>query len=146
MGIFDSIKESFQGHLDKKKEEKAMMDRLRMEAEAEKQRLFEEKFKVDAMEVAKAQAYKESAEKSGLQKLRATNRLRNLNQNNVAPGSWFEKLSEFTKKNIAKREENLSRTKEMRTTAEKIKQERDVHKINRNNPRTSGFGSSSWKM
>jgi len=150
MSILDNIKEGIQGHFDKKKQQREMMEQLQVEAAIEKQKLFKEKFKENAFEVAKAQAYKEAAEKSGLQKLRATNRARRLSENNIAPGTFFEKLSEYTKKNIAKREENLERTKLMRETAENMKkateQKRATERGQRIQDKPFASKQSSWKM
>lgn len=125
MNFFDSVKKSFKNHFDKKAEDREFIERLRFEANVKQKMIFEEEFKKNAFEVAKARAYKEAAEKSGLQKLRATNRARNLaNNSNQDPGSFFAKLQEYTHKTKARREENLKRTAEMRKEAEKIRNER----------------------
>jgi len=124
MTILESVKAGLKNHFDKKKEKREFEERLRLEAEIERRRIFEEEFKRDAKLVAIAQAKREAAEKSGLQKLRAVNRARNLNTLSETPGSFFEKLSNYTKKNIAKREENLKRTAEMRATAKQMREER----------------------
>ena len=149
MSILDNIKEGIQGHFDKKKQQKEMMEQLEVEAAIEKQKLFKEKFRENALEVAKAQAYKEAAEKSGLQKLRATNRARRLNEDTVAPGTFFSKLSDYTKKNISQREDNLARTKLMRETAEKMKLEREQKRVTEREQRIQnrpGIRKSTWKM
>lgn len=143
MGIFDSLKNSLSGHFDKKREEKEWLERLQKEAVQEERKVFEEQFKKNAFEVAKKRAFKDAAEKSGLAKLQAINRSRRLSEGNIPPGSFFSRLSEFTKKNIANREENLSRTKLMREEAQKIREEKMGEKSSHG---PSSFGSPSWKM
>ncbi len=144
MSLFDSIGNGIKGHLDKKKEEREFVERLQRETLVQKREIFEEEFKRNALEVAKSQAKKEAAQKSGLQKLRAQNRSRRLNNDPVAPGSFFEKLRDFTQKNKSRMHENLERTAMMRKEAEKIKQEnfakRQTPMVNR--PMSQG----TWKM
>lgn len=138
MGVFDSLKATLQGHFNKKKEDKEFEDRLRLEAAIQKRQLYEEQYRKDALEVAKAQAYKESAEATGLSKLRATNRSRRLRDNDVAPGSTFDKLREFTQKNKARTEANMKRTEEMRAAGKKIQEDR-LNKVN--SPIRKPFGN-----
>ena len=143
MGVFDSVKKAFQNHLDKKKEEQEMMDRIRKEAQMQKRQIFEEEMRKNSSVVAIAQAKKDAAKKSGLQKLRAENRLRNLNrqQGSPAPGSFFDRLREHTQKNLARRDENLKRTAEMKEVVKKIKED----KIK--TPLRKPFGqASTWRM
>ncbi len=128
MGIFDSIKNSIQEHFDKKKQDRAFEERMRLEAEVQKKQIYEEDYRKHTLVIAKAQAHKEAAENSGMAKLRATNRLRNLNEDNIAPGSFFEKLSDLTKRNKARTEANLKRTAEMREMGKKIQADRLNHK------------------
>ncbi|KKK63035.1 hypothetical protein LCGC14_2998350 [marine sediment metagenome] len=123
MGFFDYIKEGIKNHFDKKKEDREMVEKWQKEVDLQKQQIFEDEFKKNALEVARGEAKKDAASKSGLQKLRATNRLRNLENNNMAPGSFFNKLSEYTQKNLAKRQENMKKTDEMRATAKKMREE-----------------------
>lgn len=150
MGLLDSLKESFKRSNQRKQREKEIINDARLEVEIEKQRLFQEQFKINSLEVAKSQAYREAAEKSGIQKLRALNRSRRLNENNITPGSVFERLSEYTKKNLANREENLERTKAMREAAKEMKESRESQRLLQrkgsmvaNHP---GFRKSTWKM
>lgn len=124
MGIIDTIKSGLQGHFDKNREQKELEERLRFEANVHKMQIFEEEFRKNSLEVARAQAKKEAAEKSGLQKLRAVNRSAILQRGNVAPGSFFEKMRDLTQKNKANREENLKRTEAMRGTAKKMREDR----------------------
>lgn len=150
MEIWDSLKESLQRNSERKEREKQIINDARLEVEIEKQKIFQEAFKKNALEVAKGQAYKEAAEKSGLQKLRAVNRSRRLNENNITPGSIFERLSEYTKKNLANRQENLDRTKAMRNTALEMKETRDTQRLKERQDRVSlgasGFKKPIWRM
>ena len=149
MSIFDSIKSSMAKRSDKKKEEKEMLEKMQFEADVQRRIIFQEEFKKNALEVARAQAKKQAASASGLQKLRAENRARRLTETNISnPNSFLAKVSEFTQKNIAKRQENMKRTEDIRKTADEMKKERltgnqqqRVDRINR-----KSFGQSSWKM
>jgi hypothetical protein len=124
MGILDGIKDTLQGHFDKKKEDREFEERLRLEASIQKRQIYEEEYKKNALEVAKAEAYREAANKTGLAKLRAKNRTRRLNENNIEPGTGFAKLREYTQKNKARTAENLKRTAEMRSVGKKLQLDR----------------------
>jgi len=124
LSIIDTIKSGIQGHFNKNREQKELEERLRFETAIQKRQIYEEEFRKNALEVAKSQAKKEAAERSGLQKLRAVNRSSRLQERNVAPGSFFEKMRDFTQKNKANREQNMKRTEEMRNTAKKMQEDR----------------------
>ena len=123
MGFLETIQKGVRGHFDKKKVQKELIDRLRLEADVQRQQIFEEEFKKNALLVAQSQAKKQAAELSGLRKLRAMNRVRTLKEPKSSD-SFFSKLAEHTQRNLAKREENLERTKEIRTEAKKMRDER----------------------
>ena len=144
MNFFASIKNSVQRGLEKRREDNERMNQIRKEADMERRRVFEEEFKKHSLEVARKRAYKDAAKLSGIQKLRAENRLRRLNESSSVPmpGSFFEKLRDYTAKNIARREENLKRTEEVKKQVEVLKQGR-LTKINQR--RNQGFGNSTWK-
>lgn len=146
MSLFDSITKVFRGGFDKRQEDREMFERLQREAELQQRQIFEEEFKKNALEVARIKAVREAAEKSGLQKLRQVNRARRLNESNIVPGSFFAKLSAYTQKNIAKREENLERTEMMRKAAEQLKIERSQEKVINKPEQRRSFGNSTWKM
>jgi hypothetical protein len=122
MGIFDSIKESLANHFDKQKEDKEMMERLRKEADMQRRLAFEEQYKINAKEVAIAKAKRDAARLSGLQKLRAENRARQLESSSGESAGMFQKFQEYTQKNIARREQNLSMTQKMQTDIKNIKE------------------------
>ena len=122
MGIFDSIKESLANHFDKQKEDKEMMEKLRKEANMQRQLAFEQQFKINAKEVAIAKAKKDAARLSGLQKLRAENRARQLQKSDTDSGNFFNKFQEYTQKNIARREQNMNMTKKMQEDVKNIKE------------------------
>lgn len=117
MGFFDSIAGGVRNYFDKNKEEQQMMEQLQKEADLHRLEVFKEEFQKRAKKVAEFKATKDADEKSGLQKLRAVSRARDLSQEGPPPGSFFEKFSNFTKKNIANRERNLEKTKLMQDTA-----------------------------
>ena len=130
MNFFETVKQGIRNHFEKRQQEKEMMEKLQFEADMQRRQMFQEQFRKDSLEVARAQAMREAAEKSGLQKLRAMNRARNLsNDSNSPPGSFFEKLGEYTRKNVAKREDNLKKTAMMREEAKKLREQRMKDKI-----------------
>jgi hypothetical protein len=124
MGIIDTFTSGIKKHFDKKKEQRELEERLRFEAEIQKRQIFQEEFRKNAFEVAKAQAFKEAAQKSGLAKLRAANRASRLNENNIEPGSFFDRLKSLTEKNKLRTTENMKRTAEMRKMGREMEQER----------------------
>lgn len=122
--LLGNLKDKFEESQQRKKEEKAEFARMQREVDFEQKRVFQEEFLKNSKEVAIAKAKRDAAKKSGVQKMRAQNRLRNLQKNNVAPGSAFSKIAAFTQRNLANREDNMKRTAERRAEAEKMKQER----------------------
>ena len=98
------------------------MDNLRKEAEAQGRIEFERRFKKNSLEVVRAKAKKDALKLSGLQKMRAINRARNLTEAGNS-GSAFSKFSEYTQKNLQRTEENKKRTEEMRKEGAKMRGE-----------------------
>lgn len=146
MGILDSIQASFKRSFDKKRESREMMERLQAEAKASGLVVFKEEFRKNALEVEKAKAKKEAATLSGLRKLRAMNRARRLTE---PSNSFMSKFSGFTQANIARREENIKRTTELREAAKKMREDDKVKREQgraTNIARSSGFGKSTWRM
>jgi len=154
MGFFDSAREKIREHFEKGKADREKMEEMQKDITAQRQQIFEEQFKKNSLEVAKAKAYKDAAQKSGIQKLRAENRLRRLNQNSSEPepGTWREKMRDYTAKNIARREENLKITEEMRAKAEEIRNERQGKQVQQRQqsmnkrPGTIANSKPTWKM
>lgn len=150
MGFFDSLKNSISGHFDKRREDREWFEKLQKESLAEERQVFEREFRKNSKEVARVRAYKDAAKKSGLQKLRAMSRARNLSKDDIAPGSFFSKLSGYTQKNLANREKNLERTKMLRDEAKKMQEERMTKRVrereDRMAGRKSGFGTPNWAM
>lgn len=133
MGLLDSFKAGIQNHFNKRKEEREMIEKLQLEAKIQEKQTFEEEFKKYAKDVAISKAKKDAARLSGYQKLKAANRLRNLQRTDMAtPMGFFEKIQVHTQKNLARREENLKRTTELREIAKK---EREKRMLNRPIPR-----------
>lgn len=126
--IFENIKEKFKESAERKRLEKEELEHMQREVDFQRKQVFQEEFKKNALEVAKAKAKKEAAEKSGLQKFRAMNRARNLEKSGQSPDNFFTKFSEYTQRNLAKREENLKRTEEMRNEAKKMREEGTIKK------------------
>ncbi len=115
MGFFDFIKEGMDNHFQKKKEDQELVDRIRKETAIQERQIFEKQMRKDALEVAIGKAKREAAELSGLKKMRAENRLRNLNNPQSREG-FLGKMREYTQRNIARRDENLRRTAEIKAS------------------------------
>lgn len=124
MGIFDSVKATFQEHFDNKKKDREFEHRMRLEAEVTRRQVFEQDYKQQVLEIAKRQAHEEAAKKSGMNKLRAQSREISLDQNNIQPGSFFDKLRDYTQRNKARMEANLKRTAKMRELGKSIQTDR----------------------
>ena len=56
MSFFDAIKESFQAHSQKRKEEQELIDRITLEGEVERKRILEEEMRKNVLEVVRAKA------------------------------------------------------------------------------------------
>ena len=154
MGFFQKVSDGISGHFEKQRQDKEKLQAMRRESEMNAQIVFEQDFRKGTLEVARAKAHRDAAKLSGVQKLRAMSRARNLsepgNQQNI-----MSKLSAFTQRNLQKREENLKRTEELRTEAEKMKKEKlseqqlqRVQRMGNTAERVKPFGQrkSTWKM
>ncbi len=124
MSIFDNLKAGIQQHLDKKKEEKEFIERLQLEAKVHRQQAFADEFRKNSRQVAIAHAKKDAASKSGLQKLRSLNRVRNLSQSDQGKSSFFQNFSEYTQRNLANRERNLKATEELRKAGKQMREKK----------------------
>ncbi len=102
-----------------------MYQRLQREARMQRMQSFEENYRAYSLKVAKEQARMDAMQKSGYLKLRAKNRELQLDSSlNSPPGSFFDRLGEYVRKNQHRRAENLRKTAEKRKTAEQIKRQR----------------------
>ncbi len=150
MSFFENLTRGLKNRFDSRKEEREALEKIQREINLQKRQIFEDKYREDLLEVSKAKALKEASELSGLRKLRAMNRLRNLDaQDSAPPISFFEKLSEYTKKNVARREENLQRTEMLRKVAEEDKEKRyneNIQTSQQRGMRGQLFGKSTWRM
>ncbi len=121
MGILDSLTQGIKASFQKRKEERENLQRLQQEADAQRLRIFNEEFRQNSLEVVTRKAKEDANKLSGLQKLRALNRARRLTE---PSSSFFSKMSQFTQKNIARREENIKRTEELRKEAKKMREDK----------------------
>jgi len=119
-----NLKEKFEKRQERKEEERLDFARMQREVDFEAKKVFQEEFIKNSKEVAISRAKKDAASKSGVQKMRAKNRLRNLQKNNVSPGSTFARFSQYTQRNLARREENMKASKERMEDAKKFREER----------------------
>lgn len=125
--LLGNIREKFQESQDRKKLEKEEMDRMQREVDFRAKQVFQEEFQKNALNIAIGKAKKDAAEKSGMKKLQAQNRLRRLQEPGANdPSNFFNKFSSYTQKNMARREENMKRTEEVRKEAKKMRDEKGV--------------------
>lgn len=117
----DSVNSKVQGYFDKRKEDREEEEKLRTEQRRLEKLEFEKAFKDSARKAARIKAQRDAASKTGLGRLRALNRADNL-KGDKPP--MLSKLSEYMQKNLAKREENLRKSKMLQDEADKMKQER----------------------
>ena len=127
MKIFDKIKESIAGSMQKRKEEREYMESLQVQARVEQKRIFEEEYRKKALEMAKVKAMSDAERLTGYRKFQAINRVVNLEQGANAPGG-LSKLAEYTQRNLARTQQRMEKTKVLREAA---KQERDKQRQNR---------------
>lgn len=153
MGFFGAIKDYF----DTKSVERQQMEAMKREIDIQYRLEFEKEYKQNSLEVAKERAKQDALQKSGLAKMRAINRVSRLDEGGPPPGSILEKLSDYTKKNLAKRDENLARTKIMREEAKRTiasdQAKRETERTNRmiNRPTSpidfnKSNNKSKWRM
>ena len=126
MGIFQNLRDEVQDHFSKRKEERARFEAIQREVEFQKRQMFEERYKENALEVARASAIRAAEKKSGIAKLRAMNRADRLTEPGETSGTFWGKLSEYTQKNVARREDNIRRTEGLRDAAKKMREQKLV--------------------
>lgn len=148
MGFLDTIKQSVQKHLDKKKEERERIERIQKDVEVQENIVFEKKYRENALKVAIDRAERDAERKSGIQRLQARNRVNRLkeSQDNPTPNT-FAKFRDYTQRNLARQEENLKRTAEMREVAKKMREENLGKKQSQVKQKVvnRGFSTSTWK-
>ncbi len=121
--LFDGVKARMQESAQRKKEDREFQRKIELQAQTEAQLIYRKEYIENARIVAIARAKEDAGKKSGLQKLRALDRVKRLQEGPGDEGSFFSKMRNYTQKNMAKRDENLKRTEFMRTEAEKMKKE-----------------------
>lgn len=125
MSFLSGLKKEIEDRAERRKADQELVKRVKLEAEAHRQKVLEEELKKGAFEVAIAKAKKEAAQKSGVEKLHSENRARNLKKLQKEPsGGTLEKFGEYTRRNMAKTEERKKRTEELRKVLEEERVER----------------------
>jgi hypothetical protein len=134
--FLSNVKDSIASYYDKKKEQREYDDKLEREARATERKIYEQEYKKAALQAAMLRAKKDAESKTGLAKLRA------INQKYSSPtksrGGFLNKLSEYTKENRLRNEQNIKRTEELRKAAYEMRVNRPtINKpINRNPNKT----------
>lgn len=149
MSFLQNIQGRIKSYFDKQKEDKDLINRLQLEADFQRRQMFEQEYRQNALEVARARAKKDAASMSGLQKLRALNRSRRLNEDSPDKPSFLKNLSQYTQKNLARQEQNMKRTDEIRGEAKKMRVDKlsEQQKLRKQRLETRGgkaFGGSKW--
>lgn len=142
--LLGNLKEKFQENQERKRLEKEEITRMQREVDFQAKQSFQEEFKKNALKIAIGRAKKDAAEKSGMKKLVAMNRVKRLQEPGASnPSNFFNKFSAYTQKNLAQREENMKRTEEMRKAAEEMRGEKgSVQSPGIRKPfQPSGFGN-----
>ena len=123
--LLGNFKQKFAESQERKRVEKEELATMQREVDFQAKIEFQKKFKEDALKVAISRAKKDAAKKSGIQKLVALNRAKRLQEpGSKDPSNFFNKFSAYTQKNMARRDENIKRTEEMREAARKMKEEK----------------------
>ena len=126
--LLGNIKQKFADSQEQKRLEKDELARMQREVDFQAKVVFQKEFRENALKVAIGKAKKDAAEKSGIQKLQAQNRLRRLQEPGANdPSNFFNKFSAYTQKNLARKEENLKRTAALREDAKKIREEKGLN-------------------
>jgi len=141
--LLENIKEKFADSRERKRVEKEEMARMQREIDFQAKAEFQKEFRKNALEIAIGRAKKDAAKKSGMQKLRAENRLRRLKDPATNdPSNFFNKFSAYTQKNLARREENIKRTEQMRSVSDSMKEKKEGINPGMRKPfQPSGFGN-----
>ena len=142
--LLGNIKEKFQESQERKRLEKEEIARMQREIDFRERQVFQEEFKKNALKIAIGRAKKDAAKKSGMQKLVAENRVRRLQEPSAKdPSNFFSKFSAYTQKNMARRDENIKRTEEIREVAKKMREEKGLTQTpeKRKPFQPSGFGN-----
>lgn len=143
--VFASFKKSVRNHFDKKKLEREEMDKMQREVDFQERQAFRTEFRKNALQIAIGRAKKDAAKASGMQKLRAQNRLRNLKKSDASnPGNFLSNFQNYTQKNLAKREENMKQTEIMREEGRKIRENR-LNKTTQNPGTRKPFEPSGFR-
>ncbi len=121
--ISDKLKSGFQG----RQEEQRITDSINREAHRERLIVFEEELRKRSFQAAHLKAKQDAMNASGLKKLQAINRVDRLE--NVDSRTVMGKFAEYTRRNLARRDANIKRTKLLRDEAAKMVKERQQKKI-----------------
>ncbi len=113
MNFWQSFKDELERKRQRKKDDQDIMDRARLDAEAQRKIVYEEEVRKHTLELAIGAAKRQAAESSGMKKHQAQNRLRNLEKSGDKPSQGFlAKLHDYTTRNMAKTEERKQRAEE----------------------------------
>ncbi len=121
------MKQGFSSIFEKRRLERERQESLQRQFAEEEKRAFDIAFKQQIKKVAMIKAQRDAAQLSGIAKLRAVNKVENLN--NPQPQlPALQKLRDLTERNIARREVNLERTKKLKEASDQMKQQKDMER------------------
>lgn len=122
MGIFETAtswaSSKMKEREQRRQEEAAFEKKIRDEARIMEKIEFEKEFKKRALEAAKIKAHQDAMKKTGLAKLRAIQQAQDLDK--PKPNA-FARLSEYTRANKMRREENLKKTQVMKQAVKEMR-------------------------
>lgn len=121
MSFLDNIGEAIKNQVERRRQERERIDSMRREMEAQRFLEREQQSKMTAADIAQNRILRDTSEKQGIQRLRAINRA-SINPD-LNEGSFYNKLSDYTRKNIARREENIRKTQRLRDEARKMREQ-----------------------
>ena len=130
MSFWDSIKEGLKNHFDKNKAQEEQIAEITRLNKIEASNAFASEFTRTQKKVLIAKAKRDANVKSGNQRYQAANRLRNLEKEDN-PASVFDNFKQYTRSNLARREERLKETEAKRQLNQKMRLER-VNKLQQN--------------
>lgn len=138
MGILSNIKDRIARAMENKREDRLQFEQMQKEARMQQQIMFQEEYKKRALEVAKIKAQQDAERLSGYAKIKAMNKVMNLE--NPRPANALSNLAEYTQRNLAKTQERLERTRVLRQVA---MQERQKQMQSKNNGFRKPFGNTN---
>lgn len=136
MSIFSFVKEKIKSSYDSKKLESEEMARLRKDVDRQAKIEFEKNFKENYRKLAIEKAKRDALEKSGYARFKAEQEAIKLGSQSASPGTFFDKLRDYTIKNRMRTEENRKKNEALQKALleERMKKQQMIAERNANRP------------